>query len=110
MTHTMKLHPLPIELIRNKEQVIEIRLFDKKRQKLKIGDKIKFSLIDDRDKNIKVRIMDLLRRDTFSELFDMRPPEMFGGKNKEELFKVYKYYSKEDEQKYGVLGIIIKLI
>lgn len=44
MIHEMKLSPKYYNFIKNGTKRIEIRLNDEKRQKLKVGDKIKFKL------------------------------------------------------------------
>ena len=43
MVHKMKLYSSPFEMIKSGEKTIELRLFDEKRQKVKIGDKIVFT-------------------------------------------------------------------
>ena len=51
MEHSMKLNVEPFEAIRNHKKTVEIRLNDEKRQKVKIGDTIVFTNIDDSRKN-----------------------------------------------------------
>ena len=43
MLHKMKLNKSPFERIKNGTKTIEFRLFDEKRQQIKVGDKIEFS-------------------------------------------------------------------
>lgn len=50
MEHSMKLNVEPFEAIRNHRKTVEIRLNDEKRQKVKIGDTIVFTNIDDSEK------------------------------------------------------------
>lgn len=47
---------------------------------------------------------------TFAELFAMRPLTEFGISGPENITNMYEYYTKEDEQKYGVVGIKFKKI
>ena len=42
MTHNMKLNDAPFETIKNGKKTIELRLYDEKRRKIKIGDTICF--------------------------------------------------------------------
>ena len=44
MRHQMKLFKEPFLRIKEKRKIIEVRLFDEKRQKVSIGDEIEFSL------------------------------------------------------------------
>lgn len=109
-THHMHLNTLPFNLIKKEIQQIEVRLNDEKRKKLKVGDQIEFTSRDSKEEKFRVEIIDLIKKDSFDELYSLYTPEIFGGKDKEDLItSVYKYYSKEDEKKYGVLGIKVRL-
>jgi len=55
MLHQMKLQPSPFEKIKNGSKTIEVRLNDEKRQLLKVGDEIQFSLATDYSQVIKQR-------------------------------------------------------
>ena len=105
----MNLQPSPFEKIKNGSKTIEVRLLDEKRQLINVGDEIEFSSVDP-SQVIRTKVIELLKYKTFSDLFDAFPPELFGGKNKNDLMGIYKYYSKEDEGKYGVLGIRLQFL
>src|SRR3989339_455171 len=64
----MRLHNKPFKLIENGQKIIEIRLNDKKRQLLQVGDVIEF-LNRKTYKKINVKVIDLLCYNTFDELF-----------------------------------------
>ena len=51
MLHKMKLNESPFEMIKNGTKTIEFRLYDEKRQGVKIGDKIEFSKLPDLQKS-----------------------------------------------------------
>lgn len=104
----MKLQLSPFEKIRSGHKTIEIRLNDEKRQLLKVGDTIEFSLITDLNQTIKTEIVDLEKFSTFKEMFAAYQPEEYGGKDQNEWEQMYQYYLPEDEKKYGVLAIRIK--
>jgi|GEM_PF-1160873 len=106
----MKLQPNPFEKIKAGSKTIEIRLNDEKRQLVKVGDRIVFSLMTDPTQRIEVGVVDLYKHSSFSELFDAHPASDFGATDKADLMGIRKYYSEEDEQKYGALGIRIKYI
>jgi ASC-1-like (ASCH) protein len=109
MLHQMRLQPNPFEKIKSGTKTIEIRLNDEKRQQVKIDDEVEFSLLSDDSQKIKAKIIDLYKYQTFSELFEAHPAEDFGAVNKDDLLSIYKYYTKEEESKYGVLGIKIEV-
>ena len=108
MVHEMRLHPRPFGRIRAGTQVIESRLNDEKRQEIKVGDHIVFALRPDFIEKVEVEVVDLLHAPTFNELFTMRPLSEFATEKIEDVDLMYQYYSKDDEARYGVLGIKFK--
>lgn len=108
MLHKMKLLEKPFNDIKNGIKPVEFRLYDEKRSKVKIGDKIEFSKLPDLEEKLVVEVTDLYRSDNFYNLF------ISLGYNEEEAKdnskKMTSIYSKEEEDKYGVLGIEIKRI
>lgn len=108
--HQMKLAKEPFEKIANGKKIIESRLFDEKRQLINIGDEIEFSQNDNLREKVKTKVKALYRYDSFENLFSDFPPEYFGGDSKEALFEeISRFYPKEEQQKYEVVGIRIEL-
>jgi len=109
--HTMKLQTIPFNKIKNGEKIIESRLYDEKRQKIRTGDVIKFQQEPNLENTIKIEVVALLNYKNFSDLMSDFSPESFGGNSKKELLeKIHQFYSKEDEKKYSVVGIKLKLL
>ena len=107
MLHKMKLNESPYEKIKNGTKTIEFRLYDEKRQHIKIGDKIEFSKLPDLQEKILVDVIDLYREETFENLFrKLCTDEKEIIKNAKSMYDIY---SPEKEQQYGVLGIKIKI-
>ena len=111
--HEMKLQAKYFNFILNGSKRIEIRLFDEKRQTIKLGDTIKFLKEPELNESFNAKVVGLLRYETFEEMFKdfdiavLADPSM----TKEELLKVLEeFYPKEKQKKYGVLGIRIELI
>ncbi|MEG1923746.1 MAG: ASCH domain-containing protein [Clostridia bacterium] len=112
-TYDMKLYDLPFNKIKNGSKTIEIRLFDEKRKKLKVGDYINFSNLENEKETMKVRILALHKYDSFLELYTNNIPEKFGCKGysiDQLMMTTYGIYSKEQELYYGVLGIEIEYL
>ena len=107
MLHKMKLNESPFEMIKNGTKTIEFRLYDEKRQGVKIGDKIEFSKLPDLQEKLLVDVLELYQEDTFERLFRKL------SFNEEEVIRktraMHEIYSPEKEQQYGVLGIKIKI-
>lgn len=106
MLHKMKLLESPFERIKNGTKTIEFRLFDEKRQQIKVGDKIEFSKLPDLQEKILVDVVDLYIENTFEELFrKLYSDEEVTKKTK----RMHEIYSPKKEKIYGVLGIKIKI-
>jgi ASC-1-like (ASCH) protein len=111
MIYQMKLHAEPFNDVLSGRKIIESRLYDEKRQKLQIGDQIEFVNSSDSAKAVMTTIQALHRADSFEKLFSNIPIEDFGGKSKEQLLEqIGKFYSVEDQQRFGVVGIQVKVI
>ena len=111
MMYTMKLQPLPFDKIKEGRKTIEVRLYDEKRRDIKLGDIIEFERESEQTEIIKTKVMGLLNYKTFTDLINDFPVTYFGHPDKEDLLKsIYTFYTKEQEEKYTVLGIKIKLI
>jgi ASC-1-like (ASCH) protein len=110
IVHQMKLAKEPFDKIASGEKIIESRLFDEKRQLINVGDEIEFSQNDDPEKKVKTTVMALYRYDSFENLFSDFPSEYFGGDSKEFLLEeISRFYPKEEQEKYGVVGIKIEI-
>ena len=113
MEHEMKLQPEYYNFIQNGTKRIEIRLFDEKRQQIKIGDTIKFLKEPELIESINAKVIGLLRYSSFEDMFKDFDISVLSDKSmtKEELIDVLeKFYTKEKQKQYGVLGIKIELL
>ncbi|MBQ2872718.1 MAG: ASCH domain-containing protein [Bacilli bacterium] len=115
MTHEMKLQPTYYNFILNGTKRIEIRLFDEKRQQIKIGDTIKFLKVPDFNESFSVKVVGLLRYNTFEDMFKDFDISILSDKSmtKEELIDVLEHFytkQEQEQEQYGVLGIRIELL
>ena len=104
----MKLKEDPFERIKNGTKTIEFRLYDEKRRKIKIGDKIEFWKLPELEEKIVVEVLDLYKEDSFEKLFKKICTDEEEAKIKTNT--MYQYYTPEEEKKYGVIGIKILLL
>lgn len=109
--HEMRLHNSPFNLIKSGTKTIELRLNDEKRSLIKVGNKIEFTNRITEEK-IVVEVINLHKYDSFVELYKHFDKVSMGYDEDEEAEPkdMEQYYSKEEQDKYGVLGIEIKLI
>jgi len=114
MNHAMKLTSDSFERIIKGKKVIEVRLFDNKRKQIKIRDTITFLELPNLKNFVKTQVIGLSRFNDFRTLFSIFRTSPFGHpKNMlvdEQIAGMREVYSKEDEKRFGVLGIHIKLI
>ena len=113
MEHEMKLQPEYYNFILNGTKRIEIRLFDEKRQQIKIGDTIKILKEPELNESFNVKVIGLLRYNTFEDMFKDFDISVLSDSSmtKEELIAVLEqFYTKEKQEQYGVLGIRIELL
>ena len=106
MIYRMKLQNEPFKQIKKGIKKIEIRLNDEKRKIFEINDYIEFTNITTLE-IMFVKITNLYHFKNFEDLFNYFDNSTLGCGSYEEM---YKYYSREEENKYGVLGIEIKVL
>ena len=87
VNHVMRLAPSPFEMIEAGTKTIELRLFDEKRRNLHVGDVIEFIHTENSSKTLLVKVIDTASPDDMDA-----------------------YYSKAEQEKYGVVGIKIALL
>ena len=106
MIYRMKLQNEPFNQIKLGTKEMEIRLNDDKRKMFKINDYIEFTNISTLE-IMFVKVTNLYHFESFEKLFNNFDNSILGCGSYEEM---YKYYSREEENKYGILGIEIKVL
>jgi len=105
-THEFRLHQEPFDAIASGKKTIEARLFDEKRQAITLGDELVFISRQNPDQRVRARVVALHKAATFRELFANDEAEKFGKLTVEELAaQIAEFYTEEDQQKNGVVGI-----
>lgn len=111
MEHILKLQPKYFDFIDCGTKCIELRLYDEKRQKINVGDTILFQKEPELEKTLRVKVIGLLRYNSFEELFNDFDINMLADSSmtKEELLTVLEeFYTPEKQKTYGVGGIRIE--
>lgn len=111
MKHEMRLHSGPFELIKSGTKTIELRLYDEKRKLIKENDIIEFTNRTNNEKLI-AKVIKLHKYNSFEELYKHFDKISLGYLQNEEANPndMSIYYSKEEQEKYGVVGIEIKVL
>lgn len=111
-THNMKLFTFPFEMIKSGQKTIELRLYDEKRQLINVGDTIIFTSTQTGEK-LTAKVIKLHIFDSFKELYSALPLLKCGYTEKDidtaHPSDMDAYYSIEEQNKYGVIGIEICL-
>ncbi len=114
MIHTMKLHPKPFLQIESGQKTIELRLYDEKRQKIKVGDTILFTNRENEKRTLSAVVTALHRFHSFKELYASLPLTKCGYTtdtvSTADHRDMQKYYDTEQEERFGVVGIEFSLI
>lgn len=113
MIHNMKLQPEYYNYILYGTKRIEIRLFDLKRQKINIGDTIRFFKEPNLSESFDVKVIGLLRYGSFKDMFLDFDISILADKDlsKDKLLSTLScFYTDEMQKEYGVVGIRFELI
>ena len=110
MRHEMRLHDVPFKKIQAGTKTIEMRLYDEKRQMIH-GDEIEFTSRTTGEKQL-TEVCAIHLFNTFAEIYrDFDKISLGYGVDEVASFTdLEKYYSKEEQEKYGVVGIEIRNI
>ena len=111
MKYDMKLNNSPYEKIKNGTKTIELRLNDEKRKQLKVNDIIEFTNRETLEK-MEVIVENIYYYPTFDELYKHFDKVSLGYEENDVANSkdMEQYYTKEQQEKYGVLGIEIKKV
>ena len=109
MEHRMKLWNDYFLKIKYGKKDIELRLYDQKRQMIKVGDIIVFTNNISKEE-IRCEVINLHRYKTFEELYNSFDKTRLGYLIDEEAsYKdMEQFYLKDEIKKYGVVGIEFK--
>ena len=109
--HTMKVQTKYYNLLKSGAKTVELRLWDEKRQLIKVGDQIIFSDLSNPDDTFTGQVLALHRANSFDKLCDIISPAQAGFATKEELIDcLQEFYTPEAQAQYGVVGIEVKKI
>lgn len=111
MEFKMHLREQPFYMIKSGKKDIEMRLYDEKRQKIKVGDTIEFSN-EETGQNINTEVVGIHVFEDFEHLYDKFDKTRLGYESNDEAKPedMAQYYSVQEIHKYGVVGIEIKLV
>lgn len=107
--HRMKLTVENFERVKSGEKKFEFRLNDEKRQALRVGERVEFAKLPELEKSVIVEIASLDVFPSFASLYQGLPQAVVGYTESEFIERMRNYYSEEEEKKYGVVAIGLKI-
>ena len=114
VSHEMSLREAPFRAVASGHKVIEMRLFDPKRQLIQAGDEIKFSRVGGAE-SVTALVVGLHYFPSFAELYEAMIPRVgavglgYSDSDTPDSADMLDYYSEDAINRLGVLGIEIKL-
>ncbi len=112
--HRMRLQHEPYQAIEEGRKTVEMRLYDEKRQRIHPGDVIRFEDVTDDEEVLFAEVRELRVFKSFAELYRSLPlldcgytQETIAAASPSDMDR---YYSPEEQQRYGVVGIRITLL
>ena len=112
--HRMHLDPDAFATIDAGEKTIELRLYDEKRRRIQAGDIIRFESTADETDVLYARVEGLRFFASFDELYAALPLTACGYTPEEAKIAsprdMDRYYSPEEQRKWGVVGIELSLL
>ena len=113
MLHSMRLHAKPFQMIKSGKKTMELRLYDEKRRAIRIGDAIEFTNTLD-GQTLRCKVVNTHVFPSFRELYQTLPLLKCGYTPDDIKTACYtdmqSYYTVEEQRKYGVVGIELKLL
>lgn len=111
MKYTFNLNDGPFRLIEKQKKTIELRLYDERRQKLKINDEIEFINTLNAEKRLHAVIKNIFVFDNFEALYQSLPLDKCGYDDisKASYLDMLEYYPQDLQDRYQVVGIEIEL-
>ncbi len=112
--HRMRLDPVPFARLDSGEKTIELRLYDEKRRRIQAGDVIRFESTEDETDVLYTQVEGLRFFPSFDELYRALPLTACGYSEREAQSAsprdMDRYYSREEQAKWGVVGIELSLL
>ena len=110
----MSLYAEPFERVKRGEKTREYRLYDEKRQKVRVGDTIAFYRLPDKTESVTVVVKGLRRyadwHSCYAEFFEADLSERYGSIEEAVQATYDHWWPKEKEEEYGCLVIEIERV
>lgn len=108
MKYQMSLSEFSFNKIRAGRRM-DLRLFDKKRQSIKIGDVIEYTNLNNPREHLECQVLGMAIFENFEDLIDSLTPQLLGYDSKKELLiRLNRAYSEEKQKDFNAAAIFIR--
>jgi len=88
---------------------VDLRLFDKKRQSLKIGDVIEYTNLNNPCEHMECLVLGMAVFDNFENLVECLTPQMLGYNSKQEIIiRLNRAYSLEKQKDFNAAAVFVR--
>jgi len=101
------------EIVKNGTKRVEVRLYDEKRKLMKKGDKLTFYKRPLEEEKLDTKIIEINKFDNINNLlekYEMKEIYIDGFEKVEFIELLERFYSKEEQEKYGFVAIEFEVI
>lgn len=108
MKHILPVAPFTFNKILDRSKKMDIRLFDKKIQQIRLNDTIEYVNIENDEKTWSV-VRGVAIFENFDSLIDVVPPQLIGYEDKEEIrVRINRMYRQEEQRECFACGLFIE--
>lgn len=108
MKHILPVAPFTFNKILDKSKKMDIRLFDKKIQQIRLNDTIEYINIENNEKTWSV-VKGVAIFENFDSLIDVVPSQLIGYDDKEEIrVRINRMYHQEEQRECFACGLFIE--
>lgn len=111
MEMKVHLHPDVFEIVKDGKKDIEVRVNDLKRRQLKVGDTLIFLKRPLEDEEVRAKVVALEYYDFFENLvnhYDMERIYLKEYTKEQYLDEMKRFYTREEQEEFGVVAIIFE--
>jgi ASC-1-like (ASCH) protein/adenylate kinase family enzyme len=113
-THRMHLDDAPFEKMRSGEKTVEVRVYDEKRMRVRVGDTIVFSRRSDDAQKVSAEVVGLSTFGSFRELLSAFEKCKFGHDPalslEDQVRAMREHYTEAEERENGVVAMHLRLL
>lgn len=111
MEMKVHLHPDVFEIVKKGVKDVEVRINDEKRRQLNVGDTLVFLKRPLEEEEIRAKVVGLEYYDSFENLvehYEMKRLYLEGYTKEMYLNEMARFYTREEQEKMGVVAIIFE--